>query len=186
MIFTPAPLPGAHVVEIEKREDSRGFFARTWCEREFEAKGLVTRFVQCNVSRSRAAGTLRGMHYQVAPHSEVKLVRCTRGAIHDVILDLRPDSPTFRRWFGIELSAENHRMLYVPTGFAHGFLSLEDDSEVTYQVSAFYAPQCERGVRFDDPAFGVAWPRPVRVISDKDRAWRDYAPEPTLLVAHGS
>jgi len=175
VIFAAAPLAGAYVIDIEKREDARGFFARTWCAREFAAQGLATRFVQANVSRSLAAGTLRGMHYQVAPRAEVKLVRCTRGAVHDVILDLRPDSPTFRRWLGVELSAESHRMLYVPAGCAHGFLSLEDGSEVAYQVSAPYTPECERGIRFDDPAFGIAWPRPVRVISEKDRSWPDYA-----------
>lgn len=177
MIFTATPLPGAHLIDLEKREDPRGFFARTWCEREFAARGLVTHFVQHNVSRSRSAGTLRGMHYQVAPHAEVKVIRCTRGTIYDVILDLRPNSPTYCRWYGVELSAANYRMLYVPTGFAHGFLSHEDDSEVAYQVSAFYAPECERGVRFDDPQFGIAWPAPIRVISDKDRCWPDYRPE---------
>jgi dTDP-4-dehydrorhamnose 3,5-epimerase len=179
MRFTELDLPGAYLIDLEPHQDSRGFFARTWCQREFAAQGLVTQFVQGNLSFSRTAGTLRGMHYQVPPHAEVKLVRCTRGAIHDVIADVRPESPTYRRWAGVDLSAAGHRMLYVPTGFAHGFITLEDDSEVTYQVSAFYAPGCERGIRFDDPALAIRWPRAVTVVSDKDRAWPDYAPAQT-------
>lgn len=173
MHFSETSLPGAFVIELERFEDERGFFARTWCRREFERHGLTPRMVQANVSFSKEHGTLRGMHYQTAPHEEAKLVRCTRGAIHDVIVDVRPESPTFKEWFGVDLTAGNYRMLYVPEGFAHGFITLEDATEVTYQVSAFYAPEYERGIRYDDPAIGIAWPRPVRVISDKDQRWPD-------------
>lgn len=180
MIFEETRLPGAHVIRMEKRGDERGFFARAWCRREFEEAGLSTELAQANVSRSRTKGTLRGMHYQVPPAAETKLVRCTRGAIHDVILDLRPESPTMGEWIGVELTAENHTMLYVPEGFAHGFLTLSDDAEVFYQVSAFYAPEHERGVRWDDPRFGIEWPAEPTVLSDKDRSWPDYTPEPAL------
>lgn len=174
MLFTPAKLAGAYLIDLEKRADDRGFFARTWCRNEFRAQGLVEEFVQANVSYNRRKGTLRGMHYQLAPHEEVKLVRCTRGRIYDAIVDLRPGSPTYLQWIGVELSAANYRMLYVPAGFAHGFQTLEDETEVTYQVSAFYAPQAERGARYDDPAFGIQWPLPVEVISEKDRTWPDF------------
>lgn len=171
MLFTEVTLDGAYVVDLEKREDSRGFFGRTFCQREFEAHGLATQMVQTNVSYSRKQGTLRGMHYQEAPYEEVKLVRCTRGAIYDVIVDVRPNSTTFKRWFGVELTDENHRMLYVPEGFAHGFITLVDETEVNYQVSQFYAPGHERGLCYDDPSIKIQWPRDVSVISEKDQAW---------------
>ena len=176
MIFRETTLKGAFVIEIEKFEDTRGFFARAWCQKEVEANGLVSRVVQTNISFNKKRGTLRGMHYQVAPYEQVKLVRCTRGVIYDVIIDLRPDSPTFRKWTGVELTAENYTMLYVPENFAHGFQTLEDNTEVTYQVSQFYSPESERGVRYDDPVFQVEWPLPVEVISEKDIAWPYCSP----------
>lgn len=175
MIFTETAIAGALVIDVEPRGDHRGFFARLWCEEEFGARGLSTRFVQANMSRSEHRGTLRGLHLQAAPHAEAKLVRCTRGAIHDVVVDLRPDSPTYRKWTGTELSAGNHRMLYVPEGCAHGFQALTDDVEVFYPVTAGYAPESERGYRYDDPAFGVEWPLAVTVISEKDRSWPAYS-----------
>ena len=175
MIFAETPLAGAFVIDVEPREDERGFFARAWCRDEFAEQGLSTDVVQCNVSFNHHQGTLRGMHYQVAPHAEVKLVRCTRGAIYDVIVDLRPDSPTHTRWLGVELTAENRRALYIPEGFAHGYQTLADGTETFYQVSAFWAPEAERGVRWDDPAFGIAWPDPPgeRVISERDATYPD-------------
>ena len=174
MIFAPTALPGAFVIEMEKREDARGFFARSWCVREFEEHGLNPRLVQCNVSFNRAKGTLRGMHYQAAPREEAKLVRCTRGAIHDVILDLRPDSPAYLRHVAVELSALNHRMLYVPEGCAHGFQTLTDDAEIFYQMSEVYSPDHARGVRWNDPAFGLPWPQDDRIIVDRDRDYPDF------------
>ena len=171
MIFQETPLPGAFVIEPERFEDERGFFARTWCRREFAERGLSTELAQCNTSFNTRQGTLRGMHFQVAPHAETKLVRCTRGAIYDVIIDLRPDSPAYRRWFAVELTAANLRQLYIPTGFAHGFQTLVDGSEVFYQISEFYHPDSVRGVRWDDPAFGIVWPLPVSVISPRDQAY---------------
>jgi dTDP-4-dehydrorhamnose 3,5-epimerase len=175
VIFTETDLKDAFVVDLERREDERGFFARTWCANEFAGAGLSTRLVQCNVSFNRYRGTLRGMHYQVAPHAEVKLVRCTRGAIYDVIIDLRPESPTYKRWEGFELSAGNGRALYVPEGFAHGYQTLTDEVETFYQVSEFYAPGAERGVRWNDPAFGVEWPLPDDpIMSEKDKVWPDF------------
>jgi dTDP-4-dehydrorhamnose 3,5-epimerase len=176
MIFRETTLKGAFVIEMEKFEDKRGFFARAWCQEESEANGLVSRVVQTNISFTKKRGTLRGMHYQVAPYEQVKLVRCTRGMIYDVIIDMRPDSPTFRKWTGVELTAENYIMLYVPENFAHGFQTLEDNTEVTYQVSQFYSPESERGVRHDDPVFQVEWPLPVEVISEKDIAWPYCSP----------
>jgi dTDP-4-dehydrorhamnose 3,5-epimerase len=175
MIFTETRLAGAYVIDPQLLQDDRGFFARSWCQREFEAHGLTPRVVQANLSYNKRKGTLRGMHYQLPPHAEAKLVRCTRGAILDVIADLRPGSATAGQWIGVELTAENHRMLYVPEGFAHGFQTLADDTEVTYQVSEFYTPGAERGVRYDDPALGITWPLPVSVISEKDRSWPAYA-----------
>jgi dTDP-4-dehydrorhamnose 3,5-epimerase len=173
--FTETPLRGAFLIDLERREDERGYFARLWCEQELQRHGLVSRFVQCNTSFSRKCGTIRGLHYQVAPHAEVKLMSCVQGAVYDVIVDLRPDSRTFRRWFGVELTAESGRMLYVPEGFAHGFQTLCDDSRVSYPVSAAYCPAAERGVRWDDPAFGIAWPETrQRHISPKDRSWPDH------------
>ncbi len=174
MIFTETPLPGAFVIAPVRQEDERGFFARTWCQREFEAHGLVTRWVQCSISFSKKKGTLRGMHYQAAPYEEVKLVRCTMGSIYDVIIDLRSESPTFMQYFTVMLSSESRKMLYVPVGFAHGFQSLEGNTEVFYQMSEFYAPECVRGVRWDDPAFAIEWPEDDRIISERDRDFPDY------------
>lgn len=176
MRFSEAGLKGAYVVEIERRTDSRGFFGRGWCKREFETQGLNSQLAQVNIGFSNKKGTLRGMHYQVPPYQEVKLVRCTLGAIYDVIIDLRRGSSTYRQWFGVELTADNHRMLYVPEGCAHGYQTLADDTEVFYQTSQFYAPECARGVRYDDPAFGISWPSVARVISDADRNWPSYTP----------
>jgi dTDP-4-dehydrorhamnose 3,5-epimerase len=174
MNFTETELAGAFLVDLERREDDRGFFARAWCAHEFADQGLSTLLVQCNISFNRLQGTLRGMHYQSPPHAEVKLVRCTRGAIYDVIIDLRPGSPTHKRWLGVELTAENGRMLYVPEGFAHGYQTLVDDTETFYQVSEFYTPSAEGGVRWDDPSFAIEWPLTVSAISDKDASWPDY------------
>jgi dTDP-4-dehydrorhamnose 3,5-epimerase len=174
MKFTATAVDSAYVVDLEKREDERGFFARAWCVEEFAAHGLYPSFVQGNVGRSSRRGTLRGLHYQIAPHQEAKLVRCTAGAIFDVLVDVRPESPTFGRWIGVELTADNHRMLYVPEGCAHGYQALADDSEAFYLSTEFYAPTAERGVRFDDPAFGIQWPVPVTLISDKDRNLPDF------------
>jgi dTDP-4-dehydrorhamnose 3,5-epimerase len=175
MIFIDTSIPGAFVVEPEAVEDERGFFARTWCQREFEARGLNPRLVQCGISFNKKRGTLRGMHYQIKPCEEAKLVRCTWGAIYDVVIDLRPDSPTFKRWLAMELTAENRRMLYVPEGFAHGFQTLEDNTEVFYQMSEFYAPECARGVRWDDPAFDIPWPAGELIISSRDRSYPDFS-----------
>jgi dTDP-4-dehydrorhamnose 3,5-epimerase len=173
MKFTPTSLADATVIDLEKRGDERGFFARTFCAEEFGRAGLVTDFVQANHSHNVSAGTLRGMHFQRAPHGEVKVVRCVKGAIHDVIIDLRAGSPSYGRWEGFDLTEENGRMLYVPAGFAHGFQTLVDDTTVVYQVSHPYTPGAEGGVRWDDPAFAIAWPRAVAVISEKDAAWPD-------------
>lgn len=178
MKFTPAPLEGAVVIEAEPRHDERGLFARTWCRRELAAQGLSTALEQCSLSFSPRAGTLRGLHYQAPPHVEVKIVRCTRGAVYDVIVDLRPASPTFCRWFAAELSADNRRMLYVPEGMAHGFLTRAPDTEMYYQMSRAQAPEAARGVRWNDPAFGIAWPGPVELISARDRAYPDFASGP--------
>lgn len=182
MIFNETKLPGAFLIELEPRGDERGFFSRVWCEREFEAAGLSTRIAQANVSLSRDRGTLRGMHLQLPPAAEIKLIRCIRGAIYDVIIDLRPSSPTYCEWVGVELTSENRKALYVPEGFAHGFQTLSSDAEVFYQVSAFYSPEHETGVRYDDPRFGIEWPDPVTVISDKDRSWPDFEPHPALAA----
>lgn len=171
MKFVATPLAGAFVVELEPIEDERGFFARSFCQQEFRAHGLDPVVAQCNVSLNRRRGTLRGMHYQTVPHEEAKLVRCTRGAIWDVIVDLRPDSRTRAQWFGTELTAENRRALYVPKGFAHGFQTLADDSEVLYQMSEFFHPESARGLRWDDPSIGIRWPLPDPVVSARDRAF---------------
>jgi dTDP-4-dehydrorhamnose 3,5-epimerase len=176
MIFTPTPLTGAYLIDLEKRGDDRGFFARAFCEREFAAHQLVTRFVQVNNSQSVSRGTLRGMHYQLAPKAETKLVRCIRGALYDLILDLRQGSPTFGSSFGAELTAENRRMMYVPKGFAHGFITLTDDTEAFYFVNEIYAPECERGIRWNDPRFSLSWPIPPSVLSEKDASHRDFDP----------
>jgi dTDP-4-dehydrorhamnose 3,5-epimerase len=177
VIFGATKLPGAFVLDLERREDDRGFFARTWCADELAEHGLNTQLVQANMSWNPRQGTVRGMHFQQAPHAETKLIRCTRGAIHDVIVDLRPESGTFKQWIGVDLTAENGRALYVPEGFAHGFQTLEPDSEVHYLVTAFYTPSAEGGVRWDDPAFGIEWPDPAGAfLSDKDRSWPDFTP----------
>ncbi len=168
MIFTETSLKGAFIIDIDPREDERGFFARSWCEEEFQAHGLNTRIVQCNISFNRKRGALRGMHYQAAPFEEAKLVRCTMGAIYDVVIDLRSDSTTFKQWFAVELTAENRRALYIPEGFAHGFQTLTDNTEVFYQMTEFYHPECARGVRWDDPAFEVEWPIAEVVMSERD------------------
>jgi dTDP-4-dehydrorhamnose 3,5-epimerase len=176
MKFHPTPLKDAFVIDLEKRGDERGFFARAFCVNEFKAAGCVDRFVQVNNSSSATPGTLRGMHYQLAPKAETKVVRCIKGALWDVILDLRSDSPTFGQWYGETLSADNRRMMYCPKGFAHGFITLEPDTEAFYFVDEFYAPQTERGVRYDDPKFNIQWPTQPVVISDKDKNWRDFDP----------
>lgn len=174
MKFVPTGLDGAYVIELEKREDDRGFFARAFCVNELGAMGLESTIVQVNNSASRYKGTMRGMHYQLAPKAEVKIVRCIRGALFDVIVDLREGSPTFLKWFGTELSAANRNAMYVPKGFAHGFVTLEDDTEAFCLVTEFYAPDRERGIRFDDPALNIQWPIPPTVVSDKDRSHPDF------------
>jgi dTDP-4-dehydrorhamnose 3,5-epimerase len=175
MRFLETDLPGAWVVEAEPARDQRGFFARTFCTREYAELGLETRFVQHSISYSAKRGTLRGMHFQARPHAEVKVVSCLRGAIWDVIVDLRPDSATFRRSTGVELTHENRRQLYIPRGFAHGFITLKDDTEVHYLISDFYEPSAARGVRYDDPAFAIDWPFSPTVVSEKDGRWPDFA-----------
>jgi dTDP-4-dehydrorhamnose 3,5-epimerase len=171
MIFTETTLPGAVIVDVERRGDERGFFARSYCEREFAAHGLKARVAQANVSFNHRRGTVRGLHFQFPPAAETKLVRCTRGAILDVIVDLRPESPTFLQHVAVELTAENRRALYVPERFAHGYQVLEDDTETTYQVGEFYTPAAESGLRFDDPRLAIAWPLAPTELSPKDRAW---------------
>lgn len=186
MNFTETKLCGAFIIEPVRHEDERGFFARTWCRREFEGRGLEADLAQCNISYNRAKGTLRGMHYQQPPYAEAKLVRCTRGAIYDVIIDLRRGSPTFGRWVAAELNEANRRMLYVPRGFAHGFQTLEDDAEVAYQVSEFHRPEAAGGVRWDDPAFLITWPLEVTVMAPCDRDYPDFrAPEPAAQWGAG-
>ncbi|MFC5448773.1 dTDP-4-dehydrorhamnose 3,5-epimerase [Paenibacillus aestuarii] len=169
MVFQETYLSGAFVIRVEPIEDDRGHFARVWCRDEFLKHGLNADLVQCNVSFNKKQGTLRGMHYQVAPYEEDKLVRCTRGAIYDVIIDLRPESTTYRKWFAVELSEKNRKMLYIPKGFAHGFQTLEDNTEVFYQMSEFYQPDYARGVRWNDPIVGIVWPQLNPIISDKDK-----------------
>lgn len=175
MIFIETPLAGAYLIDLEPHRDERGFFARTFCHDEFESRGLNSKVVQCNISYNRKAGTLRGMHYQKAPYSEAKLIRCVRGKIQDVIVDLRQDSTTYGQHFSTELSADNRRALFVPEFFAHGFQTLIDDSEVEYQMSEFYNPASSAGFRYDDPAFALNWPREVTVISAQDLAWPLFA-----------
>jgi dTDP-4-dehydrorhamnose 3,5-epimerase len=174
MRFEPTKLHGAWLIEAEPAHDQRGFFARTFCIREFEERGLTTRFVQNSTSHSDTRGTLRGMHFQRAPHGEVKVVSCLRGALWDVIIDLRPGSPTYRQWQGFELTEANQRQLYIPEGFAHGFQTLCDGTRASYLISAFYVPEAAAGVRYDDPAFAMEWPLPVSVISEKDRRWPEF------------
>jgi len=175
MIFTPLSLPDAYLIEPERLEDERGFFARTFCAEEFSRRGLRPPTAQCSVSFNHRKGTLRGMHYQAPPHEETKLVRCTQGAVYDVLVDLRPGSPAFRQWVAVELSAGNRRMVYVPPGLAHGFQTLADDSEVFYQISPSYVAACQRAVRWNDPAFGIRWPLEVSVISQRDRLHGDFS-----------
>jgi dTDP-4-dehydrorhamnose 3,5-epimerase len=175
MIFKETKLKGVYIIEIELMEDERGFFARSFCVKEFKEYGLNSNIAQCNISYNEKKGTLRGMHYQVAPHEEVKLVRCTMGAIYDVIIDLRPDSSTFKQWMVTELTANNRRMLYVPKGVAHGFQTLEDRTEVFYQMSEFYHPKSARGIRWNDPAFGIKWPMLPTLITNKDRSYLNFS-----------
>ena len=174
MIFKETKLKGSYIIELEMQVDERGFFARSFCQHKFEEYGLNPRIVQCNLSFNRRKGTLRGMHFQVAPYEEAKLVTCIRGTIFDVIIDLRPNSQTYCQWFAVELEAENYRMLFIPEGFAHGFQALEDDTVVFYQMSEFYHPECARGVRWNDPAFAIEWPLSNRVISKKDMSYLDF------------
>jgi dTDP-4-dehydrorhamnose 3,5-epimerase len=174
LVFSETVLNGAFVIEPEKQEDFRGFFARTFCRHEFAERGLEVSVAQSSISFNPKKGTLRGMHYQVAPFEEAKVVRCTTGAIHDVIIDLRIGSPTYKRFFGVELSARNRKMLYIPRGFAHGFQTLEDNTEVIYQMSEFYAPEHARGVRWNDPAFGIEWPPAERLIHERDQNYPDF------------
>ena len=179
MIFTELDLRGAFIVDMEPRKDDRGSFARSFCRGEFSRHGLKTEVAQCNVSVNRRKGTLRGMHFQVPPKAEAKLIRCTRGAIHDVIVDLRSGSPTYRRWIAVELTEGNSRMLYIPEGFAHGFQTVEDNSEVSYQMFAPYSPDHARGIRWDDPALGIDWPLPDPIVSERDQAF-PLLPEPAV------
>jgi dTDP-4-dehydrorhamnose 3,5-epimerase len=174
VLFRETKLPGAFVIELQKHEDKRGFFARSWCQKEFEAHGLNQRMVQCNVSFNKVKGTLRGMHYQVPPCAEAKLVRCTRGAIYDVIVDLRRESPSYKQHLSEILSSNNYKALFIPEGFAHGFQTLEDNSEVFYQMSEFYSPEHQRGLRYNDPAFEISWPIEATVISDRDRNYENF------------
>ena len=174
MIFAETTLADAYIIDLVKIEDKRGFFARAWCQREFEAHGLSPNMVQMNVGFSYKRGTLRGMHYQKVPWAEAKLVRCTMGAIYDVVVDLRPDSPSYKQWIGVELTCDNRRMLYVPEGFAHGYQALTDESEMYYQTTQFYAPEFASGVRYNDPTFQILWPLEVTAISETDKTWRDY------------
>lgn len=174
MKFHPTPVAGVLLIEAEPVCDERGFFARTWCRREFEAHGLNPNLSQCSVSFNKKKGTLRGMHWQTAPHEEAKLIRCTQGAIYDVALDVRPDSSTFKKWFAVELSAQNRKMLYIPEGCAHGFQTLEDASEVFYQIAGEYCADVARGARYDDPAFGMEWPLPVSAIASKDQIFAAF------------
>jgi len=174
MKFLETPLKGAFIIDLEKREDERGFFARTWCRNEFESHGIYRLPVQSNLSYNKKAGTMRGMHYQASPFQESKLLRCVSGSVYDAIIDLRKDSPTFMQWFGIELNEENGTALFIPEDFAHGFMTLKDNSEIMYQVSAFYTPGSERIIRYNDPSFNIQWPMEATIISEKDKNAPDY------------
>lgn len=176
MIFTETTLKGAFIIDVKRLEDERGFFGRMWCKKEFREMGLNANIMQANVSYNRYRATVRGMHYQLSPYAETKLVRCTSGTIYDVIMDLRPESDTYRQWIGVELSADSFRMLYVPEGFAHGFMTLEDHSSVHYMVTQYYTPGAEEGIRYDDPAFGIQWPLIPAVISLRDLQHGPYHP----------
>ena len=171
MKFTEIPLHGAYIIDIEPIEDERGFFARSWCTDELKQHGLNTQLAQCNISFNHKKGTLRGMHYQIKPREETKIVRCTRGALFDVIIDIRPQSPTYKKWFGTELTQENHRALYIPEGFAHGFQTLEDNTEVFYMMSDFYHAECARGIRWNDNTFTISWPLETTSISKRDLSY---------------
>ncbi|MCI0621722.1 MAG: dTDP-4-dehydrorhamnose 3,5-epimerase [Acidobacteria bacterium] len=175
MVFSQAPLESAYIVDVTKIEDNRGFFARSWCSQEFLRRGLTNVMVQTNIGFNLKRGIVRGLHYQTDPHSEAKLIRCTRGAIYDVIVDLRPDSPTYKQWFGTELTEDNYRMIYAPEGVAHGYQTLTDNAEIVYQTSEFFVPEAATGVRYDDPAFTIDWPLPVQLVSARDRSWPDYS-----------
>jgi dTDP-4-dehydrorhamnose 3,5-epimerase len=178
MRFTELELAGAFAIELERIQDERGFFARTFDRDEFARHGLETEIVQTNTASNNREGTLRGLHYQAPPHAEAKLVRCTRGAVYDVVVDLRLDSPTFTRWVAVELTAENGTMLYVPKGFAHGYQTLADETETSYLMSTAYEASAARGVRWDDPAFGIEWPEtPERTLNERDRSWPDFSPD---------
>jgi len=173
--FLETSLKGAYIIEIEPIEDNRGLFARSWCKREFEAHSLNSKIVQCNISFNTKKGILRGMHYQIKPSEEAKLVRCTSGAIFDVIIDLRADSPTFKGWFAVELNDKNRKMLYIPERFAHGFQTLKDNTEVFYQMSEYYSPNHSRGIRWNDPSFSIQWPEDKRIISKRDQQYPDFS-----------
>jgi dTDP-4-dehydrorhamnose 3,5-epimerase len=172
--FTETPIAGAYIIDIEPLEDERGFFARNWCRQELEALGLNTGVAQCSTSYNKRRGTLRGMHYQIKPYAETKLVRCVRGSIYDVILDIRPSSPTYKEWFALELTSGNHRTLYIPEDLAHGFQTLEDDTEVYYQISEIYQPDYSRGIRWNDSAFKIRWPIEQQVMSERDLSFPDF------------
>ncbi len=174
MLFAETSIKGVYIIDLVRHEDERGFFARSWCQREFEEHGLNPRLVQCNISFNSKRGTLRGMHYQATPFEEARLVRCITGAMYDVVIDLRSNSPTFKKWLAIELTANNHRALYIPEGLAHGFQTLADDTEVFYQMSEFYTPDAARGLRWDDPAFRIKWPIEALIISEKDRSYPNW------------
>ena len=174
MTFHKTRLPGVFEINIQPMTDARGFFARSWCQKEFDSHGLSPKIVQCNISFNARRGTLRGLHYQTPPCAETKLVRCTKGAVYDVVVDLRPHSPTYKDWIAVALTAADHNMVYVPEGCGHGFLTTEDDTEVFYQMSEFYSQEHSRGVRWNDPAFGIAWPEEVFVISERDRTYSNF------------
>lgn len=176
MIFTETKIKGVYIIEPERLTDERGFFARSFCQEEFRKYGLENDIVQCNISYNKKKGTLRGMHFQVAPHEEAKIVGCTGGAIYDVVVDLRTESKTYRHWVAVELSDENFKMIYIPKGCAHGFQTLKDNTTVNYQMMEFFHPECARGVRWDDPAFGIIWQNPVACISQKDQRYPDFMP----------
>ncbi|WP_421656863.1 dTDP-4-dehydrorhamnose 3,5-epimerase [Leptothermofonsia sp. ETS-13] len=180
MHFISTPLPDAYIIEPERLEDQRGFFARTWCQQEFMDQGLDPNLVQCSISFNHKKGTVRGMHFQAPPFAETKLVRCTQGAIYDVIVDLRPDSSTYLQWFAVELTAENRKALYIPKGFAHGFQTCVNNTEIFYQMSDYYTPNSARGFRWNDPSFKIDWPEEVTLISSRDQEYPDYTPDSLL------
>jgi len=183
MLFQETKIPGVYLIDLERREDHRGFFARSWCQQEFLERGLNTLIAQINVGYTMKRGGLRGLHYQARPSAEAKTVRCTRGAIFDVAVDLRSDSPTFKQWFGAELTAENHRILYLPEGCAHGYQTLADETEMEYMTSASYVPRHVRGARYDDPAFAIAWPLSISSISEADKSWPDFKTQPEMGIS---